>query len=220
MFLRKFLEIRVNKQISSDTLAELVEVVLKNNIFEVDEKTFKQNYGTAIRPKFSPPYAILFMADFDERMLGSFERKPVIWWEYIDDIFFIWEHGKESLKVCKEQVNMFHPTLKFTAEYSKEEVIFSDVNKKLTDAELKADLFVKATDMHRFLDPRSKSGKQLDNHQDSNTASLSKTRLEGKFVSKNVIKLSRRNLSWSEIPLLSKGLKSVPSANEIDQAKL
>ena len=41
-------------------------------------------------------------------------------------------------------------------------------------------------------------------------------RLEGK----NVINLSRRNLSSAEISLLSKGLKLVPTANKIDQAKL
>ena len=40
----------------------------------------------------------------------------------------------------------------------------------------------------------SESRKQLDNHQHSNKASLNKTILEGKFVSKNVINLSRRNL--------------------------
>ena len=78
-----------NKQISSDTLAELAEVVFKNNIFEFDEKTFKQKRGTAIGTKFAPPYAILFMADFEEKMLKSFEKKPKIWWRYIDDIFFI-----------------------------------------------------------------------------------------------------------------------------------
>ena len=38
--LRRFLETRDNKQISSDTLTELAEAVLKNNIFEFDEKTF------------------------------------------------------------------------------------------------------------------------------------------------------------------------------------
>ena len=65
----------------------------------------------------------------------------------------------------------------------------------------------------------SEPGKQLDNHQDSNTVSLIKTRLEGKFVSKNVINLSRRNLSRSEISLLSKSLKFVSSANKIDRAK-
>ena len=45
-------------------------------------------------------------------------------------------------------------------------------------------------------------------------------RLEGKFVSSNVINLSRRNLSQAEICLLSKGLKFVPTANKIDRAKL
>ena len=44
--------------------------------------------------------------------------------------------------------------------------------------------------------------------------------LESKFVSKNVINLSRRNLSTAEISLLSRGLKFVPTANKIDQAKL
>ena len=44
-------------------------------------------------------------------------------------------------------------------------------------------------------------------------------RLEDKLVSKNVISLSRRNLSSAEISLLSKGLKFVLTANKIDQLK-
>ena len=46
-----------NKQISSDTLAELAEVVLNDNIFEFDGSTFKQKRGTALETKFAPPYA-------------------------------------------------------------------------------------------------------------------------------------------------------------------
>ena len=153
--LYKFLETRENKQISSDTLAELAEIVLKNNIFEFDEKTFKQKRGTAIGTKFAPPYAILYMADLEEKLLEIFEKKPMIWWRYIDDIFFIWEHGEESLRDFIDQVNLFHPTIKFTAEYSKEEVNFLDLNIKLIDGELKTDLFVKPTDTHQFLDPTS-----------------------------------------------------------------
>ena len=72
--LYKFLESRDNKQISSDTLAELAEIALKNNIFEFDEKTFKQKRGTAIGTKFAPPYAILFTADLEEKMLEIFEK--------------------------------------------------------------------------------------------------------------------------------------------------
>ena len=45
-------------------------------------------------------------------------------------------------------------------------------------------------------------------------------RLEGKCFSKNVISLLQRQLTGSEISLLSKGLKFVPTPNWIDKAKL
>ena len=74
----------------------------------------------------------------------------MIWWRYIDDIFFIWEHGEESLRVFIDQVNWFYHTIKFIAEYSKEEVNFLDLNIKLDDGELKTDLSVKPTDIHQL----------------------------------------------------------------------
>ena len=69
--------------------------------------------------------------------------------------FFIWEHGEESLRGFIDQVNLFHPIIKLTAQYSKEEVIFLDLNIKLIDGELKTDLFVTPTDTHQFLEPTS-----------------------------------------------------------------
>ena len=54
----------------------------------------------------------------------------------------------------------------------------------------------------------------------NNIATYKAERLQGKFVSSNVINLSRRNLSEAEISLLSKGFKFVPIANTIDRAKL
>ena len=56
----------------------------------------------------------------------------MIWWKYIDDIFFIWDHDDESLKIFIDQVNIIHSTIKVIAEYSEEEVNFSDLNIKLT----------------------------------------------------------------------------------------
>ena len=54
----------------------------------------------------------------------------------------------------------------------------------------------------------------------NNIASQIGVILEGKLVSRNVVNLLRRNLSASEISLLSKGLNFVPTANKIDLAKL
>ena len=125
-----------------DTLIEPGEIVLKNNIFEFDEKTFKQVRGIAIGTRFAPSYAILFMADLEEKILNAFEEKPMIWWRYIDDIFFIWEHGEESLEKFLNKLNSFHPTIKFTAEYSKETINFLDVNIRLVEGELMTDFFL------------------------------------------------------------------------------
>ena len=57
-------------------------------------------------------------------------------------------------------------------------------------------------------------------YESENVAMFRGDRLEGKFVSKNVINLFRKNLSSAQIFLLSKRLKLVPTANKIDQAKL
>ena len=72
-FLQRFLEMRDNKQISSDTLIELAKIVLKYNFFEFNQKTFKQVRGTSIGTTFAPLYAILFMADLEERILNALE---------------------------------------------------------------------------------------------------------------------------------------------------
>ena len=104
------------------------------------------------------------MADLEEKILSATEKKPMIWWRYIDDIFFIWEHGEESLEKFLNKLNSFHPTKKFTAEYSKETINILDVNIRLVGGgegggvvrwELMTDLYVKPTDTHQFLDPSS-----------------------------------------------------------------
>ena len=53
----------------------------------------------------------------------------------------------------------------------------------------------------------------------NNIAKYKGERLEGKFVSSNVINVSRRNISESETSLLSKGLKFVPTANKKDRER-
>ena len=61
-------------------------------------KLCKQNRGTAIDTKFAPPYAVLFMVALEEKVLSKVKKKPSVWWRYVNDIFFIWEHVKNLLK--------------------------------------------------------------------------------------------------------------------------
>ena len=91
------------------------------------------------------------MAELEEEFLSEIELKPYLWWRYIDDIFFLWEHGEEKLKGFIEHLNEKHPTIKFTAEWSKTSINFLDVTVSLVGRNITTDLYVKPTDSHQYL---------------------------------------------------------------------
>ena len=134
----------------------LVDLVLKNNIFEFSDKTYKQIRGTAIGTKFAPPYAgSTSNGSFGKKKLSKVKNKLSVWWKYIGDKFFIWKHGEESLKKFINEINSFYPTIKFRADWTKEKVNFLDVDVTHKNGVLLTNLFVKPTDTHQFLDPTS-----------------------------------------------------------------
>ena len=149
--MRKALDAREDKTVSTDTLIDLAECVLKNNIFEHDSSFLKQLRGTAIGTKMAPPYAIVFLGDLEEKILKESDKNPLVWWRYIDDIFMLWQHGENELKKFLEFLNCYHPTIKFTADYSKEKINFLDVEIIKKDNRLVTDLFIKPTDTHQYL---------------------------------------------------------------------
>ena len=86
------------------------------------------------------------MANLEELLLSAIDLKPYIWSTYIDDIFLIWEHGEESLKLFLEKINSIHPTIKFTADWSYCLVNFLNVKVKWKDGKIITNLHVKPTD--------------------------------------------------------------------------
>ena len=149
--LRKSLESREDKTISTESLMDLAECVLKNNIFEHNVSFFKQLRGTSVGTKMAPPYAISFIGDLDERILQDCSFKPLVWWRYIDDIFLLRQHGKEKLKEFLDTLNRYHPGIKFTSKYSREQIDFLDVEIIKEGSRLLTDVFVKSTDTHQYL---------------------------------------------------------------------
>ena len=43
-------------------------------------------------------YANIFMGSLESQLLSSVERKPDVWWRYIDDVFTIWAFSEGCLK--------------------------------------------------------------------------------------------------------------------------
>ena len=79
------------------------------------------------------------------------ERTPLRWFRYIDDIFFIWTHGKEHLKTFLQQLNNFNTGLKYTYESNEKEIPFLDLKVKLNKGKISTDLYIKSTDRHQYL---------------------------------------------------------------------
>ena len=149
--LREVLKKRKLKPVSTDDLVRMAEFVLQNNYFEFSGEIKLQISGTAIGTKFAPPYACIFMDQVETQFLKTQQCKPLVWLRYIDDIFFIWTHGKESLIKFLDDFNRFHPNLKFTHEISEKSVTFLDLNVNLSNGSITTDLHVKPTDRHLYL---------------------------------------------------------------------
>ena len=60
-------------------------------------------------------------------------------------------NSEEELKQFLEGLNCYHPTIKFTADYSKEKVNFLDVEVIKKGNQLVTDLYIKPTDTHQYL---------------------------------------------------------------------
>ena len=73
-------------------------------------------------------YAVIFMCESKEKLLKDFGKKTLALWRKIDEIFMFWQHGKKELENFLEFLNSYHPTMKFTANYSSKEINFLDTS--------------------------------------------------------------------------------------------
>ena len=118
---------RTRKEIPTENLLKMAEFVLKNNFFEFDTNVYQQISGTAIETKFAPPYACIFMDQLEIKFLENQNLKSLVWFRYLDDIFFIWTHSEENLRNVMTEFNLFSNDINFTYEYKKDTISFLDL---------------------------------------------------------------------------------------------
>ena len=142
----------MNENPKNKSLTELLSLVLNRNNFQFNNQNYLQIGGTAMGTRVAPSYANLFMNKIETNLLAGFYLKPTTWLRYIDDIFFIWEHGEQNLKNWYKYLNQSHRTIKFTMEKSKESIHFLDTTvRKDKNNILYTDLYTKPTDSHNYL---------------------------------------------------------------------
>ena len=83
--------------------------MLRNNYFEFNGEVNHQIFGNANAAKFAPPYACIFMDHVESEFWKIKQDQPLVWFRYIDDIFFIWSHRQDKLVGYLDNFNKFHP---------------------------------------------------------------------------------------------------------------
>ena len=96
--LTNMVEAKEHKAVSIDDLVKMACFILENNCFEFNGDVKRQISGTAIGTKFAPLYACIFMDELETKFLQSQSLQPLVWFRYMDGIFFIWTMAKTNLK--------------------------------------------------------------------------------------------------------------------------
>jgi len=185
-----------------ESLIKLLEISLKNNDFTFDGKFYKQILGCAMGKRFAPALANLYLLELDEKAMNGFPIKPLYFFRYLDDIFFIWRGNINSLKEYEQYINKLIPDIKIIFEHSQTEISFLDNTIYIKDEQIRTRTFFKATDTHQLLHSTSFQTKHTFNglvkSQFIRFKRLSSTRIDYENSAKILIKhLSKRGYNNS-----------------------
>ena len=117
------MEIKLNerekKNIPTEFIMKLMNIILYQNIFEFHDSLWMQNIGAAMGSKPIPPYANIFMAKID-RMIKTLKgaEQIKIMKIFLDDYFKIFQGSTKELHSLLERINNIHPTIKLTMSHT------------------------------------------------------------------------------------------------------
>ena len=163
-------------EVPTDYLMKLMEIILKNNLFNFHEELYRQEIGCAMGTKPAPSYADTFMARrIDDKIIhlaqkySTDNKSPLaIFKRFLDDIFSIFKGTSKDLHKLFNDMNNIHNSIKFTmnhttplneAEVDRCEcaqqfsIPYLDVLCSIKDGRLESDLYRKETDRNQYLLP-------------------------------------------------------------------
>ena len=168
------LEERTVKDVPTEFIMKLLEIILRFNIFEFNSEYFIQLIGTAMGAVPAVSYANVFMAKkIDPKILETAEKiknsnqnqNPIIFMKrFLDDIFLVWRDSIENLHKFVKMLNSIHPSIKFTMQHCSikdqpqtcdctpsNSIPFLDTSCYISDNKIITDLFKKETDRNQYL---------------------------------------------------------------------
>ena len=168
---------RENQEVTTEFLVKMMEIILKNNIFEFHEGYYRQEIGASMGSKPIPPYANIFMATIDKKIKnGEGAEALLLLKRFLDDYFLIFKGSTKELHALFVKWNQIHPTIKLTMNHTSiknepieskceceeiYEIPFLDVSCSIREGKIHTDLYRKETDRNQYLLPTSCHPKQV-----------------------------------------------------------
>ena len=173
------METRNDKTIPSEFIIELLDLVLKYNIFVFDGHLYQQLIGTAIGTRCAPNVAdiFIFLSFIDEKIKTitlNFSENGInpllIFRRFLDDILFIFLGSNDKLHKFLDEMNKIAPSIKFTMQHTEkcsdtndsicdfepcDSIPFLDTKLSIRDGKIKSDLYRKPSDREQYLLPSS-----------------------------------------------------------------
>ncbi|KAL2094171.1 hypothetical protein ACEWY4_011483 [Coilia grayii] len=141
-------------------ILKLLEITLTKNDFEFNGKFYLQTCGCAMGRKYSPSYADIYLARWEEQAFRQCEKTPLIYKRYLDDLFGIWTHSEEDFNHFIQILNSQHPKIKLKQNLQPICVEFLDtvvfqISTPEGASKLATRVYFKDTDRHALLHRRS-----------------------------------------------------------------
>ncbi|KAL2091689.1 hypothetical protein ACEWY4_011487 [Coilia grayii] len=141
-------------------ILKLLEITLTKNDFEFNGKFYLQTCGCAMGRKYSPSYADIYLARWEEQAFRQCEKTPLIYKRYLDDLFGIWTHSEEDFNHFIQILNSQHPKIKLKQNLQPVCVEFLDtvvfqISTPEGASKLATRVYFKDTDRHALLHRRS-----------------------------------------------------------------
>ena len=171
---RRTLEANSDDHPHNCLILELLELLLKNNIFEFDDKLYIQKIGTAMGAKPAPDYANIFMSEIDQKIAeiaqNNFPINPIKFFKrFLDDIIMVFRGTTKQLHSFIKDINNIHSNIQFTMEHTtpncdkcdececqdKKTISFLDTQCQIKQNKIITDLYRKPTDRNQYLLPSS-----------------------------------------------------------------
>ena len=87
-------------------------------MFCFDGRIFTQKCGIAMGTKLCPSTGHHRRGDFEEKFFQETPRRPLQWWQYIDDVLASLTHTKTQFEQFIDGLNNLAPRLHFTHKLS------------------------------------------------------------------------------------------------------